>query len=124
MSDQRITQPRIVPPRRKPLLAAGLYLYRYLLSPILHTTQQTVTGTTGACRFQPTCSEYAALAVHVRGTRRGSWLALSRFLRCHPFSRGGFDPVPDRPDCNAEKIHPDGKAVLSHLPRETLRHLP
>jgi uncharacterized protein len=49
---------------------------------------------TGACRFQPTCSEYAAIAVSEYGIARGGWMALRRLLRCHPFHRGGFDPVP------------------------------
>ena len=48
----------------------------------------------GACRFQSTCSEYAALAVVTHGPVRGSWLALLRVLRCQPLCRGGFDPVP------------------------------
>jgi putative membrane protein insertion efficiency factor len=47
-----------------------------------------------ACRFQPTCSEYAMEAVARHGVIRGSSLALFRLLRCHPFSRGGYDPVP------------------------------
>jgi putative membrane protein insertion efficiency factor len=49
-----------------------------------------------ACRFQPTCSEYAREAVTVHGVWRGTGLALWRLLRCQPFSRGGFDPVPPR----------------------------
>ena len=48
-----------------------------------------------ACKFYPTCSHYAAEALHMHGARRGSWLALKRVLRCHPFTRGGVDLVPD-----------------------------
>jgi putative membrane protein insertion efficiency factor len=48
-----------------------------------------------ACKFYPTCSHYAAEAVRLHGARRGSWLALRRLLRCHPFTRGGVDLVPD-----------------------------
>jgi putative membrane protein insertion efficiency factor len=47
-----------------------------------------------SCRFTPTCSEYAAQAVAEHGWWRGSMLAAGRLLRCHPFSRGGHDPVP------------------------------
>jgi uncharacterized protein len=48
-----------------------------------------------ACKFYPSCSHYAAEAVAIHGARRGSWLALRRIGRCHPFSRGGVDLVPD-----------------------------
>ena len=58
--------------------------YKLFLSPLLPP----------ACRFQPTCSEFAAEAVGLHGVLRGGWLALKRLLRCHPFHRGGFDPVP------------------------------
>jgi uncharacterized protein len=51
-----------------------------------------------ACRFYPSCSHYAGEAVQRFGARRGVWLALKRLARCQPFSRGGFDPVPDRVD--------------------------
>ena len=47
-----------------------------------------------ACRFHPTCSEYAREAVRKYGAARGCWLALKRLLRCHPLHPGGFDPVP------------------------------
>jgi len=46
------------------------------------------------CRFVPTCSQYAEEAVRKYGALRGSYLALRRLIRCHPFSRGGYDPVP------------------------------
>lgn len=65
-------------------------VYKYAISPALHS----VAGVTGACRFQPTCSEYAAVAVAEHGLLRGGSMALWRVLRCHPFCRGGFDPVP------------------------------
>jgi uncharacterized protein len=47
-----------------------------------------------ACRFVPTCSEYAIEAVEQRGALRGTWLAVARVLRCHPFAGAGYDPVP------------------------------
>jgi uncharacterized protein len=49
-----------------------------------------------ACKFYPSCSHYATDAVRIHGARRGSWLALRRVARCHPFTRGGVDLVPDR----------------------------
>ena len=47
-----------------------------------------------ACRFVPTCSEYAMEAIERHGAARGSLLAVARLLRCHPFARAGYDPVP------------------------------
>ncbi|HEX9437546.1 MAG TPA: membrane protein insertion efficiency factor YidD [Candidatus Limnocylindria bacterium] len=49
-----------------------------------------------ACRYTPTCSEYAMEAIERYGAVRGSLLALRRVLSCHPFARGGYDPVPQR----------------------------
>ena len=75
--------------------------YKYALSPLLHG----VGGVSGACRFQPTCSEYAAIAVSEYGMVRGGWLALRRLLRCQPLCRGGFDPVRPNPRIHRSSIH-------------------
>lgn len=50
-----------------------------------------------ACRFQPTCSQYAVEAIERYGAARGSWLATRRIMRCHPWGGSGPDPVPERP---------------------------
>lgn len=66
------------------LVIAALRFYKAAISPLLPP----------ACRFRPTCSEFAIEAVALHGVLRGGWLSLRRLLRCHPFSKGGFDPVP------------------------------
>jgi putative membrane protein insertion efficiency factor len=68
----------------KVLLLGAIRAYRLLLSPWWG----------GQCRFSPTCSEYAAEAITRHGSLSGSWLALRRIARCHPWCVGGFDPVP------------------------------
>ena len=83
---------------RDRLITASHGVYKYTLSPFLHAAA----GVTGACRFQPTCSEYAAIAVSEYGVARGGWIAFRRILRCHPFHRGGFDPVPANPSMHAD----------------------
>ena len=65
-----------------------LLLYKHVLSPVLHF------GAVGQCKYLPTCSEYAYAAVLRHGWFRGGALALRRIGRCHPFARGGVDPVP------------------------------
>lgn len=70
------------------VLLALLAFYKRWLSPAVHTLGG------GGCKFQPTCSEYAATAIAIHGPLRGSAMACWRLLRCHPFTRGGFDPVP------------------------------
>ena len=80
--------------RLRVFLINGVHsVYKLVLSPALHAGAG-MTG--GACRFQPTCSEYAAIAIHEYGLLRGGWMALKRVLRCRPASKGGFDPVPPR----------------------------
>lgn len=69
-------------------LLAVIRLYKLLLSPLLPV----------ACRFTPTCSDYAHDAVATHGALKGSWLAIRRILRCHPWGRSGFDPIPCRHD--------------------------
>lgn len=76
--------------KRSAVAGMLLALYKFLLSPALHL----VAGTPGACRFQPTCSEYAAIALAEHGPLRGTLMAAGRLMRCHPLHKGGFDPVP------------------------------
>ena len=66
------------------VLVALIRAYNRVLSPILPP----------ACRFVPTCSEYAAAAVEKHGPLRGVFLAVRRIVRCAPWHPGGFDPVP------------------------------
>ncbi len=49
------------------------------------------------CRYIPTCSQYALTAIERYGAWKGGWMALWRILRCNPFSKGGYDPVPEDP---------------------------
>lgn len=67
----------------KILLLSLIKFYRIFLSPLKPPS----------CRFIPTCSEYAVLAIEKYGVVKGSWLAIKRILRCHPFHPGGYDPV-------------------------------
>lgn len=68
----------------KTIVLAALRAYKRFLSPMLPN----------ACRFVPTCSEYAMEAVDRYGAFRGTGLALWRLLRCHPLAKAGHDPVP------------------------------
>ena len=68
------------------LLLRLLHLYRIAISPALGP----------ACRYVPTCSAYAEQAIRGHGPWRGTWLAIRRIVRCHPFAKGGLDPVPGR----------------------------
>ena len=68
-------------------LIALVKAYRFVASPLLGP----------CCRFHPTCSEYAIGALRRFGPLRGSWLAIWRIARCHPWHPGGFDPVPTDP---------------------------
>lgn len=73
---------------RPSLPARGLRLgvrgYQRFISPVLPPS----------CRFSPSCSQFAVEALTRHGALRGSWLALKRIARCHPWHPGGYDPVP------------------------------
>jgi putative membrane protein insertion efficiency factor len=73
-------------------LISCIRLYQKILSP--DTGWFAYRYPYGACRFAPTCSEYAARAIQRFGVVRGGWLGVRRVLRCHPWHRGGYDPVP------------------------------
>jgi putative membrane protein insertion efficiency factor len=66
------------------LIRTLIHAYQALLSPLFY----------GSCRFYPSCSHFAEEAVQIHGPVKGAWMALGRLLRCQPFCKGGFDPVP------------------------------
>ncbi len=68
----------------KALLLFLIRFYRAAISPLFPPS----------CRYVPTCSAYAMEAIGKYGAAKGGWLALRRILRCHPFHKGGYDPVP------------------------------
>jgi putative membrane protein insertion efficiency factor len=73
---------------RRVLAAPLLFLiglYRRFVSPLLPRS----------CRFEPTCSTYMVEAIKTHGPIKGTWMGARRIARCHPFSEGGFDPVPE-----------------------------
>lgn len=72
----------------KKLFIKLIRLYQRYISPLTPPT----------CRFHPTCSNYAIEAICEYGVLKGTWLAIKRILKCHPFHPGGFDPVPPKKD--------------------------
>jgi uncharacterized protein len=73
------------------VLMGIIRIYQLTLSPLLGPR----------CRFYPSCSCYALIAIECHGVFRGSWLGLKRLMRCHPFAQGGYDPVPGKRPINA-----------------------
>ena len=76
----------------KYVLIGLLKAYRAVISPLYGNV----------CKFHPTCSAYALDAVQMHGAVKGTWLTMKRLVRCHPWSLGGFDPVPA---ADAQKVH-------------------
>jgi len=68
----------------KALLLCAVRGYQYLFRPLLGSN----------CRFAPSCSDFAREAIEKHGAGKGTWLALRRIARCHPYHPGGYDPVP------------------------------
>ena len=86
------------------VLIGLLKLYRLVVSPLYGNV----------CRYYPSCSAYALRAVETHGAVRGSWLAGRRLLRCHPWTAGGYDPVPGTPEWREEQALLDASAHDGH----------
>lgn len=67
---------------------------KFMLLPIRFYKREISPMLPPSCRFTPTCSEYAMQAIEKYGAAKGGWLAMRRILRCNPFHKGGYDPVP------------------------------
>ena len=93
-ADGQVAQAR--PSAAARVLMALISGYRRFISPLLGPR----------CRFAPSCSAYALEAVREHGALRGTWLAVRRIGRCHPFNPGGFDPVP--PALHGRRPGPEG----------------
>lgn len=65
------------------IVCLPIKIYQYLISPLI----------TPCCRYYPSCSQYADSAIKEYGIAKGFWMAFKRLVRCHPWSRGGYDPV-------------------------------
>jgi len=96
----------------KTVLLMMLRGYKWAFSPLLPP----------ACRFVPTCSEYATEAVERYGALRGSGLAIWRLLRCQPFATGGFDPVPIRAERVVSARGPAAECRRHHIPFASQPH--
>ena len=94
------------------IAAIAFRFYKSLVSPALHAVAPS------RCLYLPTCSEYAYTAVERFGAAHGSWLALRRFARCHPWGKGGLDPVPSpATPCRPQSaVSASSRSGANHLP--------
>jgi putative membrane protein insertion efficiency factor len=67
----------------------GISLHQKFITPVIDS----IFGTGKTCRFEPTCSKYTYQAIEKHGFMKGTVMGLSRIARCHPFAKGGYDPV-------------------------------
>ena len=93
---------------RESVYSGIFFAYKRVLSPMLHSLGFT------SCRYLPTCSEYAHGAVLRFGLFRGGRLALRRLGRCHPWSSGGLDPVPERHSSHRGPLHTNSTRAIYH----------
>jgi putative membrane protein insertion efficiency factor len=87
----------------KYMLIGFVKAWRFLISPLYGNV----------CKFYPTCSAYGLKALETHGALRGSWLIIKRLARCHPWSLGGYDPVPGTPEWEAERCLAHGKGAIA-----------
>lgn len=78
----------------KTLLLSLIKFYQKAISPLTPPT----------CRFHPTCSHYGFEAIETHGALKGTWLAIRRISKCHPFHEGGYDPVPEKKSNSNEEV--------------------
>jgi len=90
----------------KRFLVCMIDFYQRQISPIFPPT----------CRFRPTCSQYAKEAIEIHGVIYGVYLAIRRILRCHPFSKGGFDPVPEKGGARSKSRRCSNRQMRAEFP--------
>lgn len=83
-------------PRLRDLPVRLVYVPRILLLGLIRLYQKTLSRglPANSCRFYPSCSHYGYQAIYKHGAFKGGWLAIWRVLRCNPFNKGGYDPIP------------------------------
>jgi uncharacterized protein len=110
MTDTQAESGSIISGPRERVLQFAFRMYKATLSPVLQAISPS------RCLYLPTCSEYAYTAMSRFGIVRGSWLALRRVARCHPWGKGGLDPVPERFSPSAQESFVPGQKDADHLP--------
>ncbi|KAA1174148.1 membrane protein insertion efficiency factor YidD [Marinobacter salinexigens] len=92
------------------LLLLPIRFYQYAISPLMASH----------CRHYPTCSHYAVEAINHHGAAKGTYLAIRRLLRCHPWAEGGYDPVPGTTHSDCEcSMNSCSQADFSHSTTQT-----